>query len=84
MNRYGSVRPEELRNKSWALPNNNGGLTEHNKMAFDRMSESKTGPLSKRPMSAVTRITSASRVSNVPDIGRMKLMLIANDLHRNR
>lgn len=53
-------------------------------MAFDRISEHKSGPISKRPMSAVTRITSASRVSNVPDIGRMKLMLIANDIHKNR
>ena len=35
-------------------------------------------------MSAVTRITSASRVSNVPEIGKMKLMLIANDIHKNR
>jgi len=48
------------------------------------MSEVKTGPISKRPMSAVTRLTSNSRISNVPDIGRMKIMLIANDLHKNR
>lgn len=38
----------------------------------------------KRPMSAVTRLSSASRISNVPDIGRMKMMLIANDLYKNR
>ena len=49
------------------------------------MSEKKHGStFSKRPMSAVTRLTTGSRVSNVPDIGRMKLMLIANDIHRNR
>ena len=53
-------------------------------MTFDRMSEKKTGPLTKRPMSAVTRVTSTSKVSNVPEIGRMKLMLIANDIHKNR
>jgi len=53
-------------------------------MAFDRVSEAHTGPLAKRPMSAVTRITTNSRVTNVPDIGRMKLMLIANDVHKNR
>lgn len=35
-------------------------------------------------MSAVTRLSSASRISNVPDIGRMKMMLIANDLYKNR
>jgi hypothetical protein len=29
-------------------------------------------------------VTTTSRVSNVPDIGRMKLMLIANDIHKNR
>jgi len=52
---------------------------------FDRMSEHKSGPVGpKRPMSAVTRLTSASRMSNVPDIGRMKIMLIANDLYKNR
>lgn len=54
------------------------------------MSEARSGPLSKRPMSAVTRITStsrmtsASRMTNVPDIGRMKIMLIANDIYKNR
>jgi len=82
MNRYGSVRPEDLRNKAWAIQNQ--GLTESNKNMFDRMSEAKSGPLTKRPMSAVTRVTSASRVTNVPDIGRMKLMLIANEIFRNR
>jgi CCDC81 eukaryotic HU domain 2 len=81
MNRYGSVRAEEMKNKpSWG----GGTLTESNKHIFDRMSEQQTGPLAKRPMSAVTRLTSASRVTNVPEVGRMKLMLIANDLHRNR
>jgi hypothetical protein len=35
-------------------------------------------------MSAVTRLTSASRISNVPDIGRMKMMVIANDIFKNR
>ncbi len=48
------------------------------------MSEAKSGPFSKRPMSAVTRITTGSKVSNVPDIGRMKLMIIANDIYKNR
>jgi len=87
MHRYGSMRPEDLKLKSWAIQNNNaaGGLTESNKALFDKMSEHKServGP--KRPMSAVTRISSASRMSNVPDIGRMKIMLIANDIFKNR
>lgn len=51
---------------------------------FDRMSEAKSGPIAKRPMSAATRVTSASRMSNVPELGRMKLMIIANDIYRNR
>lgn len=83
MNRYGSVRGEDMKSKGWG-GNQGGTLTESNKHIFDRISEQQTGPLAKRPMSAVTRLTSASRVTNVPDIGRMKLMLIANDLHRNR
>lgn len=32
-------------------------------------------------MSAVTR---GSRMTNVPDVGRMKLMIIANDIYKNR
>ena len=51
---------------------------------FDRMSEQRNGPLAKRPMSAASRVTTGSRMSNLPEVGRMKLMLIANDLHRNR
>jgi hypothetical protein len=39
------------------------------------------GPVAKRPMSAVTR---GSRMTNVPDVARMKLMIIANDIHKNR
>lgn len=48
------------------------------------MSESKSyggGPISRRPMSAVTR---GSRMSNVPEVGKMKLMLIATDIYKNR
>ena len=48
---------------------------------FDRISEVRSGPVSKRPMSAVTR---GSRMTNVPDLGRMKLMIIANDIYKNR
>jgi hypothetical protein len=32
-------------------------------------------------MSAVTR---GSRMSNVPEVGRMKLMLIATEIYKNR
>lgn len=35
-------------------------------------------------MSAASRITSNSRMTSIPELGRMKLMLIANDIHRNR
>ena len=35
-------------------------------------------------MSAVTRITSNSRMSALPEVGRMKLMIIANDIYKNR
>lgn len=77
------MRPEDLKRKSWAL-GNNSGLTESNKMLFDRVSEHKSGPISKRPMSAVSRVTSNSRMSNIPELGRMKLMIIANDIHKNR
>lgn len=46
---------------------------------FDRQSETKS--MTKRPMSAVTR---GSRITNVPDVGRMKLMIIANDIYKHR
>lgn len=51
---------------------------------FDKFSEVKSGPLAKRPMSAASRITSSSRMSNLPVVGRMKLMIIANDIYKNR
>ena len=50
---------------------------------FDRFSEARSGPVSKRPMSAVTRVTSNSRMTSVPEVGRMKLMIIANDIYKN-
>ena len=78
LNRYGSMKPEDLKRKSWALQ---GGLTEGNKAQFDRQSDVTHGPVSKRPMSAVTR---GSRMTNVPDVAKMKLMIIANDIHKNR
>jgi len=51
---------------------------------FDKLSETKSGPITKRPMSAATRVTSNSRMTNIPELGRMKLMIIANDIFRNR
>jgi hypothetical protein len=49
------------------------------------MSEHRSGgPVSKRPMSAVSRHTSNSRMTNLPEVGRMKLMIIANDIYKNR
>lgn len=60
LNRYGSMRPEDLKRKSWAIQNDDGGLlTQENKALFDRMSEARGGSVtrSKRPMSAVTRTT---------------------------
>lgn len=41
LNRYASVKPDDLRNKSWAL--NNGSLTEQNKALFDRISDTRSG-----------------------------------------
>jgi hypothetical protein len=46
---------------------------------FDRISDTKS--MTKRPLSAVTR---GSRMTNVPEVGRMKLMLIATDIFKNR
>lgn len=51
---------------------------------FDKISETKSGPLAKRPMSAATRVTSNSRMTNVPEVSRMKLMIIANDIYKLR
>jgi Ca2+-binding EF-hand superfamily protein len=55
------MKPEDLKHKSWGITNNNhnsAGLTHQNKAQFDRLSDSRSGPISKRPMSAVTRTTS--------------------------
>lgn len=83
LNRYASVKPDDLRNKSWAL--NGGGLTEQNKDLFDRISDTRSqASVHKRPMSAVTRVTSNSKITNVPEVNRMKLMIIANDVFKNR
>lgn len=82
LNRYASVKPDDLRNKSWGI---NNGLTEQNKALFDKISDTRSQvSIHKRPMSAVTRVTSNSRITNVPEIGRMKLMIIANDIYKNR
>ena len=51
---------------------------------FDRISDTRSGPPSKRPMSAVTRVSASTRVTNIPEVPRMKLMIIANDIYRNR
>ena len=74
------MRPEDLKKRSWNL-GGDGGLTEKNKDMFDRQSEVKHGSIAKRPMSAVTK---NSRMTNVPEIGRMKMMIIANDIYKNR
>jgi hypothetical protein len=52
-------------------------------LEFDRVSGPHK-PIVKRPMSAATRVSGLSNMSNIPDIGRMKVMLIANDIYRNR
>lgn len=49
------MRPEDLKRKSWNI--NNGGLTEKNKEMFDKFSDTKSTTHSKRPMSAVTRLS---------------------------
>jgi len=78
LQRYGSMRPEDLKKRSWNL---GGELTEKNKDMFDRHSEAKHGSVAKRPMSAVTK---NSRMTNVPEIGRMKIMMIASEIYKNR
>jgi hypothetical protein len=75
-----------------ATTNVNGILTEHNKSLFDQFSETKNnirtttaaGALARRPMSAMTRGSSMSRMSNVPEVARSRLVLIANDIYRVR
>ena len=60
-------------------------LTEDNKRLFDQVSESKSVKnLNMRPMSAYTRGSSKSRMSNLPDISKIQLSIIANDIYRNR
>jgi len=51
---------------------------------FDRTSDVRSGPPSKRPMSVASRMTAGSRMTTVPEVPRMKLMIIANDIYRNR
>jgi hypothetical protein len=61
---------------------------------FDQFSETKNnngvrtttaaGALAKRPMSAITRGSSFSRMSNVPEVARSRLLLIANDIYKVR
>lgn len=49
------------------------------------MSETKSkSNLSNRPMSAVTRNSFYSKMTNVPELGKMKIMLIATDIFKNR
>lgn len=74
--------PEDLKHKSWAI---NNGLTEQNKAMFDRASEARSGGApSRRPMSAVTRMSTVSKMTNVPEVPKMKLMIIANDIYKHR
>jgi hypothetical protein len=35
-------------------------------------------------MSAVTRVTVNSRMTNIPEVSRSRLIIIANDIYRNR
>lgn len=51
---------------------------------FDRMSETKSGPVSRRPMSAYTGASRGSKMSVLPEIGRMKMLSIAADILRRK
>jgi hypothetical protein len=69
------------------INNNDGMLTEHNKNLFDQISETikDEQPLkNKRPMSAVTRTTTNSRMTNVPEVSRSRLIIVANDIYSRR
>jgi hypothetical protein len=39
LQRYGSLKAEDLKRKSWAIGHNANGLTSENKALFDRYSE---------------------------------------------
>lgn len=49
---------------------------------FDKMSEYRSGPIPKRPMSAYTGVSRGSRMSALPEIGKIKLVSIASDILR--
>ena len=61
-------------------------MTEQNKQIFDQLSEQRSVnlPIQKRPMSAYSRGTAGSRMTNVPEVGRIRLTIIANDIYKNR
>ena len=60
-------------------------LTEQNKLLFDQLSDVKGSSAKKpRPMSAYSRGTSNSRITNLPEVSRVKLVAVANDIYKNR
>ena len=69
---------------SWQINQNDGPLTELNKQIFDQMSDIKGSVVKKRPKSAYSRGSSNSRMTNVPDVSRVKLLMIATDIFKNR
>jgi hypothetical protein len=81
LNRYSSMRPQDLKQKD-------SQLTEARKSEFDRQSEQHAAyggfQGSKRPMSAATRSTVNSFVSRVPPVNRMKLRIIIESIFKNR
>lgn len=80
-----SAKHEDQRRKSWALREEGGLLTEQNKQLFDILSEQKHKPvLPRRPMSAYSRGTQGSRMSNIPEVSKLRLQLISTDLFKSR
>lgn len=60
-------------------------LTEQNKQIFDLLSEQRhKTPLPRRPMSAYSKGTQGSRMSNIPEVSKMRLQLISTDIYKSR
>ena len=40
--------------------------------------------MAKRPMSAYSKVSGASRMTSLPEVSRMKLQIVAGDIYKNR
>ena len=84
LNRYSSMKPQDLKAAGHHYGDNKSEvLTEERKNEFDRMSGNAYGQQA-RPMSAATRSTVNSYVSRLPEMNRMKMMMIVEAIFKNR